>query len=187
VQEDSIRQPKRQHILRVDYRPTPNDSFSVKGQTWFTKSVGVNVAGASSRWGLVRQRYDFTADQAKFDYTRILGPNTVFEAAAGIFNSTENGPPEDETALAGIQRRSFPALANLPQFTGGSHNPLGLIPKVIWGNFQSSGNSAWVPDISPGRLGGRGTTRCRCSSRGGSPAGSSSREATPGQRASRRA
>ena len=147
VQEDSIPHPRRQHLLRVDYRPSDKDTFSVKGQTWFTKSVGVNVAGASARWGLVRQRYDFTADQAKFDYTRILGPNTVFEANAGVFDSYENGPPENAEQLARIQRASFPALAGLPQFAPGN-NPLGLIPKATWGTFQSSGNADWIPNVS---------------------------------------
>jgi hypothetical protein len=146
-QEASIPHPRRQHLLRVDYRPTANDTLSVKGQTWFTKSVGVNVAGASARWGLVRQRYDFTADQAKVDYTRILGANTVLEANWGTFDSHEDGPPENAQQLARIQRATFPALAGVPQFAP-MHNPLGLIPEVQWGNIQSSGNSAWVPHIN---------------------------------------
>ena len=120
--------------------------MSVKGQTWFTNSVGINVAGASARWGLVRQRYDFTADQVKVDYTRIIGSSTVLEVGAGKFDSTEHGPPEDDQALAGIQRSSYPALAGLPQFAR-SHNPLNLIPKVPWGNFQSSGSDDWIPNI----------------------------------------
>lgn len=143
-QEDSIKHPRRQHLLRLDYRPTSRDSFSVKGSTWFTNSVGHNVAAASSTWGLVRQRYDFTADQLKFDYTRILGSNTVVEAGFGKFFSTELGPPEDERALAGIQRTTYPALANLPQFAG-VHNPLNLIPKVTFGTLQTG--SFESPDI----------------------------------------
>jgi hypothetical protein len=143
-QEASIPHPRRQHLVRLDYRPSSNDSLSVKGQTWFTNSVGVNVAGASSRWGLVRQRYDFTADQIKADYTRILNSSTILEAGFGKFYSTELGPPEDDTALARIQRSSYPALANLPQFAA-VHNPLNLIPKIRFGTIQS--NSQEVPDI----------------------------------------
>lgn len=147
TREDSIPQPRRQHLLRVDYRPTPRDTFSVKGQTWYTKSVGYNVSAASSRWHLIRQRYDFTADQAKADYTKVLGSHTVFEANAGIFNSNEDGPPENDEQLAILQRRSYPALAVLPQFAA-VHNPLGLIPRVQWGTVQSSGNSDWNPAIT---------------------------------------
>jgi len=141
VQEPSIPHPRRQHLGRVDYRPTANDSFSMKYQTWYTKSVGNNVAGASARWGLVRQRYDFTADQAKIDYTRIINARTVLEVSAGMFYSTEDGPPEDDTALKSIQRASYPALAGLPQFAA-LHNPLGLIPRVVFGGVQSTSQAA---------------------------------------------
>ena len=143
-QEASIPHPRRQHLLRLDYRPSNKDSLSIKGQTWFTRSVGINVAGASARWGLVRQRYDFTADQLKADYTRIINASTILEAGFGKFYSTELGPPEDDTALAGIQRSSYPALAGLQQFAP-VHNPLNLIPKVRFGTIQS--NSQEVPDI----------------------------------------
>ncbi len=145
-QEASIPHPRRQHLIRMDFRPTQNDTISVKGQTWFTKSVGINVAGASARWGLVRQRYDFTADQAKIDYTRVIGSRTVVEVNAGIFDSHEDGPPENAEQLARIQRSSFPALATMPQFAA-LHNPLNLIPKAQWGNFQSSGSNDWIPNI----------------------------------------
>jgi hypothetical protein len=146
-QEASIPHPRRQHLLRVDYRPTSNDTLSVKGQTWFTKSVGINVAGASARWGLVRQRYDFTADQAKVDYTRILGANTVLEANWGVFDSHEDGPPENAQQLAKIQRSSYPALATMPQFAP-ANNPLNLIPKTTYGTIQSSGSTDWNPNIA---------------------------------------
>jgi hypothetical protein len=147
VQEPSIPHPRRQNLFRFDYRPSNQDTLSFKGQTWYTKSVGNNVAGASARWGLVRQRYDFTADQAKIDYTRILGKNTVLEINTGVFDSHEDGPPEDAKALASIQRASFPALASVPQFAA-ANNPLGLIPKATWGTFQSSGNADWIPNVT---------------------------------------
>jgi len=145
TQEPSIDHPRRQHLVRIDYRPTNEDSFAVKYQSWYTKSVGWNVAGASSRWGLVRQRYDFTSDVGKIDYTRILGAHTVLEVNAGFFDSTENGPPEDDTALAGIQRATYAALANLPQFAA-INNPLGLIPRAQFGTLQN--NSQEVPNIT---------------------------------------
>ncbi len=102
---------------------------------------------ARHAWGLVRQRYDFTADQVKIDYTRILGANTVLEAGFGMFYSTEHGPPEDDTALAGIQRASYPALANLPQFAG-VHNPLNLIPKVDVRHPPEQRQHRLVPNIN---------------------------------------
>jgi hypothetical protein len=149
-QEPSIPHPRRQHLLRVDYRPTINDSFSVKGQTWFTNSEGFGVSAGSQPRGLAQNRYDFTADQFKFDYTRILGSNTVLEVGAGKFYSVELGPWANDTELAKLQRASYPALAGLPQFAA-AHNPYGIIPRVQFGTVQS--NSFTAPNITyDGRL-----------------------------------
>jgi hypothetical protein len=151
TQEPSIPHPRRQHLFRFDLRPTDRDTISIKRQTWYTKSVGWEVAGRSSPWGLVRQRYDFTADQGTVTYTRIISPRMVNEFHIGVFHSTENGPPEDDKALAGIQRKTYPALANLPQIAP-QNNPLGLIPRVQFGTLQSSRNSGLgqsdVPNIT---------------------------------------
>lgn len=144
TQEPSIPHPRRQHLWKWDLRPTDRDSISIKYQTWFTKSVGYNVAGASARWGLVRQRYDFTADQGKVEYTRVITPRLVNEFGIGVFHSTENGPPEDDKALAGIQRQNR-GLANLRQFAS-QNNPLNLIPKAQFGTLQN--NTQEVPNIT---------------------------------------
>jgi Carboxypeptidase regulatory-like domain len=145
TQEPSIPHPRRQHLIRLDYRPTSNQTLSAKYSSWYTRSVGWNVAGASSRWGLVRQRYDFTTDQFKLDYTRVLNSSTILELNAGEFYSTELGPPENDQQLAHIQRTSYPAIANLPQWAP-FWNPLNLIPTVNFGTVQS--NSREVPNIT---------------------------------------
>jgi hypothetical protein len=149
-QEPSFDHPRQAQLLRVDYRPTQTDSFAFKWQDFYTKSVGHNVAGASSRWGLVRQRYDFTHDIGKLDYTRIIGTSTVLEFATGVFRSTEDGPPGNDLELAGIQRSSYPALQALPQFTT-QHNPLGLIPKARFGQVQSGSgvSGTGAAEVSP--------------------------------------
>jgi hypothetical protein len=141
TQEDSIDWPRRQHMFRGDWRPTDRDSLAVKYQTFYTRSVGVNVDGASARWGLVRQRYDFDVDIAKIDYTRILNSSTILEFSTGFFNSVENGPQEDDTALAGIQRATYPQINRLGQLAG-QHNPLGLIPQVLFGNIPTADRNA---------------------------------------------
>ena len=135
-QEPSIDHPRRQQLVRVDYRPADRDSLSVKYSHWFTKSVGYNVAGASSRWGLVNQRYDFFVNAVKADYTRVLNSSTVLEFAAGFSDQVEDGPPGSDEALHGIQRTTYPQIARLPQFAA-QHNPLGLIPVVRFGALPS--------------------------------------------------
>jgi hypothetical protein len=136
VQHPSIDKPRRQHLFRIDYRPTDKDTFSFKGQTWYTKSAGVEVAGRSATWGLVEQRYDFTADQATLHWTRIISPNIVNEFMTGVFYSTESGPPVSDEALAGIQRPNR-GLSALRQFAP-QNNPLNLIPRATFSGLQNN-------------------------------------------------
>ncbi len=137
TQEPSFDHPRRQHIFRGDWRPTDRNSLSIKYQRWNSQSVGINVAGASARWGLVRQRYDFFTNVGKVDYTRILNASTVLEFSTGFYDGVEDGPPENDAALRGIQRATYPALATLGQFAS-IHNPLGIIPQAQFGNVPSA-------------------------------------------------
>jgi hypothetical protein len=150
TQEPSIPHPRRQHLMRFDYRPTAAQTLSVKYSTWYTKSVGWNVAGASARWGLVRQRYDFFVNTSKIDYTKVLSPTMVLEVNAGHYYGLENGPPENQAQLAHIQRSSYPALAGLPQFST-FWNPLNIIPTVQFGTLQNNtidSSIGGVPNIT---------------------------------------
>jgi hypothetical protein len=159
IQETDFQHPRRQHLFRIDVRPTDKDTISFKGQTWFTKSVGYEVAGGPSEWGLVRQRYDFTADQATLHYTRIVNPNIVNEFMVGIFYSTEYAPfPEfDEKANAPTRpfgdvggaeltlvQKQTRGLAGLQQFAP-QHNPLNLIPQATWTGLPQAGFR--TPDV----------------------------------------
>jgi len=135
IQNPSLSKPRRQHLYKFDLRPTDKDAISIKGQTWFTKSGGIEVAGASSRWGLVNQRYDFTADQGTINYTRIISPNIINEFLVGVFYSTENGPPVDDAALAGLQRQNR-GLGDLRQFAP-RNNPFNLIPRATFGTLPN--------------------------------------------------
>jgi hypothetical protein len=147
TQEASIDHPRRQHLFKVDVRPSDKNTISFKYQTWYTKSVGWEVAARSSPWGLVRQRYDFTADQGKVEYTRIITPHIVNEFGIGVFYSTESGPPEDDKALASIQRQNT-GLRNLKQFAP-QHNPYNLIPRVMFGTLQSNSASGLGQSDTP--------------------------------------
>jgi len=146
-QEPSIQHPRRNQLWRWDLRPTDTDTISIKYQTFWTKSVGWEVAGRSSPWGLVRQRYDFTSDDGKVEYTKIITPSMVNEFSIGIHYTTEYGPPEDDKALQGIQRQ-YRGLANLKQIAPGN-NPLGIIPKVTFGTLQNNSSSGLGQSDTP--------------------------------------
>src|SRR4051794_20077833 len=139
-QEASIPHPRQQNIFKVDLRPTDKDTISIKVQKWWTKREGIEVAGASSGWGLGPTRYDFTSDDGKVEYTRVVNPHMVNEFAIGIHYTTEYGPPADDTALAGMQRPNR-GLGSLRQIAP-ANNPLNIIPKVAFGTLQNNSNQA---------------------------------------------
>jgi len=142
-QETSIDHPRRQHLLRVDYRPSIKDTIAVKYQTWYTHSVGLETADVTrhSPWDYIRTRYDFNVKQGKVDYTRVINSSTVFAVSSGLFWSIEKGPPESDQQLARVQRQNYAALSALPQFAP-LNNPLGVIPFGQFGSLQSSANLA---------------------------------------------
>jgi hypothetical protein len=137
TQEPSLDHPRRQHLYRFDLRPTNKDSFSIKHQTWYTKSAGIGVAAGASNWGLVPLHYDFTADIGNVAYTRIISPSILDEFSIGVFYSTENGPARDQAALDRILRSTYLALSGLRQFAP-QNNPLGIIPWVNVGALPNA-------------------------------------------------
>ncbi|HUK15484.1 MAG TPA: carboxypeptidase-like regulatory domain-containing protein [Bryobacteraceae bacterium] len=161
-QQPSIGDPRTQHLIRVDYRPTDKDVFSVKYQTWTTAESGIQAAGSASKWGLVPQQYDFWAPQAKVEYTKIINSHMVNEFGAGIFEGTEIGPASTPRDLLGIERAGnygtaglgpggCPVAAspqcqpgwaaNIPQFMP-QQNPYNLIPRFTTGSLQNSSFTA---------------------------------------------
>lgn len=138
--------PRRQNLFRIDYRPTANDTISFKGSTWYLHQQGFEAPGSvtgNARWGLVEAVYDFTTDMATASYTKILSPRLVNEFMAGIFYSTENGPPVDDAALARLQRQTY-GLQNLPQLAP-ANNPLNLVPMAQFSGLQhNSFNAAQI-------------------------------------------
>ena len=153
-QQPSLPDPRTQHLMRVDYRPTDKDIISVKYQTWTTAETGIQAAGSASKWGLVPQKYDFWAPQAKVEYTRIINAHMVNELSTGIFMGTEIGPAATDRDLQGIQKiNGCPVAAspqcqpgwaaNIPQFMS-SQNPYNLIPTFTFGSLQNSSFSSAV-------------------------------------------
>jgi hypothetical protein len=135
--------PRRQHLFKVDYRPTSNDTISFKGSTWYVHQEGFESPGSNTgdaRWGLIEAVYDFTTDMATASYTKIISPNLVNEFMLGGFYSTEQGPPVDDAALTRLQRQTR-GLAGLPQFAPGN-NPLRIIPQAQFSGLQ---NNSFLP------------------------------------------
>jgi len=129
--QESINIPKRQHVLRADYRLSEKDTFYVRGSTWYADNQGVAVAAGTSNWGLAKLHYTFTDNGITSNWTHLFSSSLVNEASVGLRHSVEGGPPLSDDELAKLQRDTYGfALGQFhPQL-----NPLGIIPLVSFGN-----------------------------------------------------
>jgi hypothetical protein len=134
--QESIDQPRNQHLFRIDWKPTQNDSINFRGSTWWADSLGYAVAAGSSNWGLVRQHYTYTDDGMVVNYAKILSPRLVNEFTGGARHGVEAGPPEGDEELAKMQRGPR-GLSTLNQFFP-SNNPLGIIPQASFGGVPGA-------------------------------------------------
>src|SRR5262249_50621570 len=69
VFQESLKVPKHQHVVRVDYKPNDKDSLYVRGMTWYADNQGYAVPAGASNWGLVQQHYTFTDKSALVNHT----------------------------------------------------------------------------------------------------------------------
>lgn len=134
--QETINQPRDQHLFRIDLKPTAQDSINFRGSTWFADSLGYAVAAGSSNWGLVRQHYTYTDNGLVLNYTRIISPRMVNEFTGGARHGVEKGPPESEEELKNVQRASR-GLATLGQFFP-ANNGLGIIPQASFGGVPGA-------------------------------------------------
>jgi hypothetical protein len=138
--QEVIDQPRRQHLLRTDWRPNAKDSISVRGSTWYADSLGYAVAAGSANWGLVQQHYTYTDNGIALTYTRIITPAIINEYTMGVRHSVEKGPPGSDEELKRVQRENR-GLGSLGQFFP-ANNPLHVIPQIS--SFGGVPNAALI-------------------------------------------
>ena len=128
--QESLKIPKRQHLLRADYRLSERDTFYVRGSTWSADNQGVAVAAGTSNWGLAKLHYTYTDNGIVGDWTHLFSSSLVNEASVGLRHGVEKGPPLNDSELARLQRTTYGFT--LGQFNP-QLNPLDIIPLVSFG------------------------------------------------------
>lgn len=134
--QESIDQPRDQHLFKIDWKPTDKDSLNFRGSTWRAFSLGYAVAAGSSNWGLVRQQYNYNDDGIVMNWARVLSSRTVNEFTFGVRHGVEDGPPESDEELKRVQRGPR-GLGSLGQLFP-SNNVLGIIPQASFGGVPNA-------------------------------------------------
>ncbi|MGH9313316.1 MAG: carboxypeptidase regulatory-like domain-containing protein [Vicinamibacterales bacterium] len=127
--QESLEVPRRQHLIRMDYRPTAADAIYGRFSNWYADNQGFAVPAGAANWGLLGQHYTFKDASFILNYTRILNPRLVNELSVGIRHSTEAGSALSEQGLNAVNRSNIGFT--LGQFDP-SINPLGMIPNATF-------------------------------------------------------
>ncbi len=134
--QETIQQPRNQHLFRIDLKPTSRDTVNVRGSTWFADSNGYAVAAGSSNWGLIRQRYIFTDNGIVLNWARVISSRMVNEFTGGVRHSVEKGPPASDEDLKNVLRKER-GLGTLGQFFP-ENNALSVIPQASYGGVTNA-------------------------------------------------
>lgn len=128
--------PKKQNLLKVDYKPTDKDTISVRGRTWWSDRRGYEgLAAFNSNWDQLFHHYLFTEDSLQGSYTRIISPTLVNEFAATYRILGEIGAATGDNDFDPVIRSK--RGITLGQFNP-SLNPLGFIPNASFGGVPGT-------------------------------------------------
>jgi hypothetical protein len=133
--------PKKQNLLKLDYKPTDKDSLSVRGRTWWADRRGYEgLAAFNSNWDQLLHHYLFTEDSLQASYTRIFSPTVVNEFSFTYRVLGEIGAATGDNDFDPVVRSK--RGITLGQFNP-SINPLGFIPNASFGGVPGT-----APNIS---------------------------------------
>jgi carboxypeptidase family protein len=133
--------PKMNNIVRVDWRPTTNDSFYFTFKDWYSDQRGSEITAGPAKWGFFSTHYLNTDRGVSANYTKILHSNLVWDADVGTRQQTEQFYPLTENDWDRINR------SNVGFTVGQFHpelNPRDVIPKVTF----SGGGLANLPGFT---------------------------------------
>ena len=132
--------PRRNQVVRMDWRPSDSDSFYFTFKDWRSDQRGVGGSGGvtagPAAWGWFNAHYLNTDRGGSANYTKILSSNVVNEAAFGMRAQSEQFHPLSEADWDRARRSTYGFA--LGQFHP-ELNPEGILPKATF-NVPSSPN-----------------------------------------------
>ncbi|MEP6716555.1 MAG: TonB-dependent receptor plug domain-containing protein, partial [Terriglobia bacterium] len=141
--QETLQNPKRSQLFKIDYVPTDKDRFYVRGKTFLSQQEGYSVSSGASPVGFFGQCYCFTESGLAIVGTHIFGPRTVLEYNTGVRHNHEAWHPFGENGATDQQELDKVTRSkigyNLGQWYPQS-NPNGWIPRYTFGGVTSPPN-----------------------------------------------
>jgi hypothetical protein len=122
--------PKLNNVVRVDWRPSANDSLSFTFKDWWQDQRGTRIPAGPSNWQWFNAHYKNTDRGFTGNYTKVLRSNLVWDTDFGTRHQTEVFYPLDDAEWAKTNRQV--AGFTVPQFHP-ELNPLNVLPRVNFG------------------------------------------------------
>jgi hypothetical protein len=125
--QENAENPKLNNIVRVDWRPSTNDSFYFTFKDWYSDQRGSEITAGPNKWGFFNTHYLNTDRGGSVNYTRVFRSNLVLDTDFGTRQQTEQFYPLTDGDWERIDR------ANVGFTVGQFHpelNPRNVIPKV---------------------------------------------------------
>ena len=102
--QETADNPKVNNILRLDWRPSPSDSLYLTYKDWWSDQRGSEVTAGPSKWGWFNTHYLNTDRGGSLNYTKIIRPNLINEAAIGVRRQSESFDPVNESDWDRLRR-----------------------------------------------------------------------------------
>ena len=127
--QENADNPKMNNVVRVDWRPTSNDSLYFTFKDWYSDQRGSEITAGPNKWGFFNTHYLNTDRGVSANYAKILRANLVLDSDFGTRQQTEQFYPLTEGDWERINR------ANVGFTLGQFHpelNPRNVVPKVAF-------------------------------------------------------
>jgi hypothetical protein len=128
--QETSTNPRFSHLIRLDGRPSGNNSIWGSVRTWSSSQYGSEITAGPAKWGFFNGSYVSGDDAVNGGWNHIMGARGVNEFAAGYRRATEGFGTKTDADLQHITKTSV-------GYTLGQFNPalntLGVIPTTTFG------------------------------------------------------
>ena len=128
--QETSTNPRMNHVLRLDARPSGNNTLYATVRTFSSAQYGSEITAAPARWGFFNGSYTSGDRAVNGGWNHVSRGHAVNELQAGVRRAYESFGVADDSDWSRLRRTDVGYA--LPQFSP-PLNPLGLIPKVTFG------------------------------------------------------
>jgi hypothetical protein len=139
LRQETPENPRLANLLRLDWKPNPNDSVSLTARTFTSNQYGSEITAGPTDWGFFNGAYLFSDYSANVGWTKILSSNAINEFSFGIRRQGEGFEVKDPADLDRITRArvGFSESLLFPEL-----NTQDTIPRIQFGGKDNGGRDA---------------------------------------------